>query len=111
MDVWKVSMALAGSIYRLTARFPSEEKFGLVSQMRRAVVSIPANIAEGSARRSSKEFRHFVTIARASLSELDTHLDLSQQLGFVLEDARAELDQTLVRVDKMLHWLYHSKKP
>jgi four helix bundle protein len=110
LHVWKVSMELAGAIYRMTATFPSDEKYGLVTQMRRAVVSIPTNLAEGAARKSSKEYRHFVTIARASLSELDTHLDLSRQLGFITEQLRDELDLTLVRIDKMLNGLYESTK-
>jgi four helix bundle protein len=110
LDVWKVSMELAGSVYRLTASFPPEERFGLVSQMRRAVISIPSNLAEGAARRSSKEYRHYVTIARASLSELDTQLDISRQLGLISDAVRSQLDSTLIRIDMMLHWLYESKK-
>jgi len=70
-------------VYRLTAAYPNEERFGLVSQMRRAAVSIPSNIAEGAARDSDNEFRNFLSIARSSLSELDTQFDLSYDLGFV----------------------------
>ena len=102
-------MELSRTVYRLTAGFPSEEKFGLVSQMRRAAVSIPSNLAEGAARSSRNEFRNFVSIARGSLSELDTQLDLSQQLGFVTENVRTEVDKLLVRVDKMLYALHRSK--
>ena len=110
LDVWKLSMDLSQAIYRLTAGYPNEEKFGLVSQMRRAAVSIPSNIAEGAARSSNNEFRHFLSIARSSLSELDTQLDLSQQLGYITEQSREEIDIPLSRIDKMLYALYQSKK-
>lgn len=103
-------MELSRRVYRLTAGFPSEEKFGFVSQMRRAAVSIPSNLAEGVARSSNNEFRNFLSIARSSLSELDTQLDLSRQLDFITEKARTEVDVLLVRVDKMLYALYQAKK-
>ena len=109
LDVWKLSMELSRRIYRLTADFPDTEKFGLISQMRRAAVSVPSNLAEGAARSSANEFRNFLSIARGSLSELDTQLDLSQQLGFVGEKARLELDCLLTRIDKMLYALHTSK--
>ena len=110
LDVWQLSMELARTVYRLTAGYPAEERFGLVSQMRRAAVSIPSNLAEGAARSSDNEFRNFLSIARSSLSELDTQLDLSQQLGFLTEKSRSEVDGLLTRVDKMLYALYQSKK-
>ena len=90
-DVWKLSMELSRRIDLLTVHFSSEEKFGLTSQMRRAAISIPSNLAEGAARCSNNEFRKFLSIARGSLSELDTQLDLSRHLGFVTETARLEV--------------------
>ena len=111
LDVWKLSMELSRAIYRLTADFPGEEKFGLVSQMRRAAISIPSNLAEDAARSSSNEFRNFLSIARSSLSELDTQLDLSQHLGFITQESRSEIDRLLTRVDKMLYALRRSIKP
>ena len=110
LDVWKLSMELARTIYRLTASFPIEERYGLVSQMRRAAVSIPSNLAEGAARDSSNEFRNFLSIARSSLSELDTQLDLSHELGFITENCRYEVDRLLTRIDKMLYALHQLKK-
>ena len=95
-------MALSRTTYRITAAYPDSEKFGLVSQMRRAAISIPSNLAEGAARHSNKEFRYFLSIARSSLSELDTQYDLSRQLDFISPAARDEVDVTLERVDKML---------
>tara|TARA_R110002049_G_C8843937_1_gene536654 strand:- start:145 stop:498 length:354 start_codon:yes stop_codon:yes gene_type:complete len=85
MDVWKQSMELVEVIYKISARFPKEEMYGLTSQIRRAVVSIPSNIAEGAARKSDKEFLQFISIAMGSLSEVDTQYLLSVRLGFVHE--------------------------
>lgn len=110
LDVWTLSMELSRVIYRLTASYPSEERLGLVSQMRRAAVSIPSNIAEGAARDSSNEFRNFLSIARGSLSELDTQLDLSQGLGLITDVSRSEIDRSMTRIDKMLYALHQSKK-
>jgi len=110
LDVWKASMQLSRTIYRLTAGYPSEERFGLISQMRRAAVSIPSNLAEGAARSSNNEFRNFLSIARGSLSELDTQLDLSEELGFITEHSRSEVDRLMTRIDKMLYALRQSKK-
>jgi four helix bundle protein len=110
LDVWKLSMELSRVVYRLTTGYPSEERFGLVSQMRRSAVSVPSNIAEGAARDSNNELRHFLSIARSSLSELDTQLDLSQDLGFVTETSRSEIDRLLTRIDKMLYALHQLKK-
>jgi len=110
LDVWVLAMKLAEEIYRLTLGFPADEKFGLVSQMRRAAVSIPSNLAEGAARASANEFRNFLSIARGSLSELDTQLDLSLALGMLTKNARAEIDEIMVRIDKMLYVLHEKKR-
>lgn len=75
-------MRLVQEIYALTSTFPKEELFGLISQMRRAAVSVPSNIAEGSARNGTKELIHFLSIASGSLSELDTQLELTKRLGY-----------------------------
>jgi len=85
LNVWKNSMALAEEIYRLTANFPKEEIYGLTSQIRRSAVSIPSNIAEGSARNSTKEFIQFLYIALGSAAELETQLILSNNLGFLTD--------------------------
>jgi len=95
-------------VYELTKGFPEEEKFGLVSQMRRAAVSIPCNIAEGAARQGKKEFRNFVSMAQGSLSELDTQLELSVLLGYVRAEDVREIDVHLLRIDRMLSGLIRS---
>ena len=82
LDIWKLSMDLVEDIYRLTQNFPTEEKYGIVSQMRRAIVSVPSNIAEGAARKGNKENIQFLYIALSSLSELDTQLIIAERLHF-----------------------------
>ena len=82
LHVWQKGMELAKQVYLLTNRFPSEEKFGLVSQMRRAAVSVPSNIAEGQARNTTGEFVQFLSHAEGSAAELDTQLRLSIALGY-----------------------------
>ena len=82
LRVWQDGIALVKAVYALTAKLPRDELFGLTSQMRRAAVSVPANITEGAARSTQKEFTHFLTIARGSLSELDTLLILCVEVGY-----------------------------
>ncbi len=110
LDVWQGAMKAAQTVYHLTKAFPEEERFGLVSQMRRAAVSIPSNIAEGAARQGGREFRNFLSIAQGSLSELDTQLDLAVLLGFVSNTDVDEITGQLLRIDKMLSGLIRSLK-
>jgi four helix bundle protein len=108
LDVWQAAMRSATTVYKLTDKFPEQEKFGLVSQMRRAAISIPCNIAEGAARRGKREFRNFLSMAQGSLSELDTQLDLGILLGYVSTEDLGELWDELLRIDKMLSGLIRS---
>ena len=101
--VWQKAMALALAVYHATKSFPDNERYGLVSQMRRAAVSIPSNIAEGAARMSPNELKQFISIARGSLSELDTQVELSWNLGYLDEIAMPKLLETLQEVDKLLY--------
>jgi four helix bundle protein len=87
LKAWPESISLVEHVYELTKAFPKEEIFGLTSQMRRAAVSVPANIAEGFARSSTKELIQYFYIAAASLSELDTHVEIAVRLGY-LQDSR-----------------------
>lgn len=90
LDAWKVGMELAKECYRLSQPFPSSERFGLTNQIRRSAVSIPANIAEGCGRATRGEFRQFLSIARGSLKELETLLELARDLGFGVAERIAE---------------------
>ena len=83
MDVWGEGIALAKLMYELTAKMPRDEVYGLTSQIKRSVVSVPSNIAEGASRRSSAEKARFYEIARSSLVELDTQLELAGKIGLV----------------------------
>ena len=106
--VWQKSMALAKAIYQITAAFPSEEKFGLISQMRRAAVSVPSNIAEGQARNTTGEFVQFISHAEGSLAELDTQLTLAVELNFLpTEKASLSLD-AVAELRRMLNGLRRS---
>ena len=84
--VWQKSIQLVIDIYKLTKIFPKEETYGLSSQMQRAVVSIPSNIAEGNDRNSSKEFSQFLRIARGSLAELETQIIISEKIGYTNQE-------------------------
>ena len=103
---WQEAMSLAKAVYSLTSTFPREENSGLTGQMRRAAVSVPSNIAEGAARATRKEFLHFLSIARGSLSELDTQLILARDLGYP-GDFNATSNQTAT-VFKLLGGLINS---
>lgn len=81
-DIWKEGKALVIEVYNITRNFPVEEKFGLISQIRRCSISIPSNIAEGASRETDKEFKRFLTISLGSLFELETQLLISIELGF-----------------------------
>jgi four helix bundle protein len=86
LDVWKKSMDLTVAVYDVTSRFPQSESFGLASQLRRAVVSIPSNIAEGASRNSTKELVQFLNISNGSLSEVETQLEIALRLNFISEN-------------------------
>jgi four helix bundle protein len=105
LDVWRRSLRLTIELYKVTRGFPEVEKFGLVSQIRRSAASIPANIAEGWGRGSTKEYIKFLLIARGSLNELETHLIISKELGYIPPATTNELSATLADIGKMLNRL------
>lgn len=105
LEVWRKSIILVKKIYSITENYPSNEKFGLVSQLRRASVSVPSNISEGASRSSSKERRRFYEIARSSLVEVDTQLEVSRTVGFVsktdLEQIGSLMNEVFAMLSKM----------
>ena len=108
LDVWAHGMTLARRIYEVTQDFPDDEKFGLVSQLRRSAVSIPSNIAEGSGRGTNADFLRFLYMARGSLNEVDTQLELSSQLGLLSETDVEDLGEPFDRLTRTLDGLIRS---
>ena len=100
--VWQKAMSLVEDVYKLTLRFPTDERFGLVAQIRRAAVSIPSNIAEGQARKSTREFVQFISHAEGSLAEVDTQLTLGTRLGFCKTEEVAGIFSRIEEIRKML---------
>lgn len=110
LDVWKRAVAFSVSIYTATRNFPADEKFGLTSQVRRAAVSIPSNIAEGAARTGHKEFLHFLSIAAGSTSEVSTQLLIAQKIGLGDDSEIQELMEEVDAISRMLQGLIRSIK-
>jgi len=108
LDAWKQAIALVEDVYGITRSFPNSELYGLTSQLRRAAVSVPSNIAEGAARNGPKEFAHFLSIANGSLSEVETQLIIASRLGW-LEDGHPIFSK-LESVTRLLLGLRNSLK-
>jgi four helix bundle protein len=108
LEVWQLAMTLAEQCYRLTATFPREETYGLSAQIRRAAVSIPANIAEGYGRNQTGNFLNFLRIAQGSVRELETHLLLASRLKVADAERAAPCREVAIRVSKMLRALIRS---
>jgi len=104
LNVWKESIDLVKLVYEVTQKFPSEEKFGLVSQLRRASVSIPSNIAEGNGRSSDKHYKRFVEMAYGSALELETQLIISVELNFIKEND--SIFKKIRASKKVTFWIY-----
>jgi len=104
--VWQKAMDFVFDIYKLTSNFPSDEKFGLISQMRRSSVSIPSNIAEGAARNSTKDYVRFLYISLGSLSELETQIIIASKLDYMDNP----LEEKIIEIRKMLTALIKSLK-
>lgn len=102
LEIWKRSVKLATDIYQITKNFPEEEKYGLVSQLRRCAVSLPSNIAEGAGRGSGKDFKRFVNIAYGSSCELETQLLIAHKLEFVAIDTYKTIENEITEIQKMM---------
>lgn len=103
LNIWKESMDLVLEIYQLTDSFPQTELFGLTSQMRRAAISVPSNIAEGAGRLSTLDFRRFLNIALGSLCELHTQLILSKRLALIEEDKSTSIEDKIDKIKNMIY--------
>jgi four helix bundle protein len=110
LDAWQEGITLTTSIYQCTSCFPKSEAYGLSSQMQRAAVSIPSNIAEGAARNSSREFIRFLSIAGGSLSELDTQVEIAGNLGYITSEKKVALDEAMDSLSKKLAGLIRYQK-
>jgi four helix bundle protein len=105
LKVWQRSHALVLDLYRVTARFPVDERFGLTAQLRRAVLSVPTNIAEGSKRQGSQEYARFLNIAEGSLAEAEYLLMVSRDLAYLKADLSKRLFAEIAAIARMLHAL------
>lgn len=110
LKVYKLAFKVTVDIYKITENFPKNETFGLVSQMRRAAVSINSNLAEGCARNSTSEYKYFVGIAKGSAAELRTQIEISQALNFISENESYKLVAEIEEICKMLTGLFNSLK-
>ena len=106
LQAWKISMDFVILIYKSTSKFPSDELYGLTNQIRRCAVSIPSNLAEGSGRKNTKEYIHFLYISNCSLSELETQLEISHKLGYIKDIEY--LNDKMRYIRSMLVGLIHS---
>lgn len=110
LDLWQKAVDFVIDVYEVTKAFPSDERFGLTSQIRRASCSIPANVAEGAGRKSDKEFVHFLSNSQGSASEVDTHLFISLKFGYLQVDDHSRLDQKLDDIGRMITGLSNHLK-
>jgi four helix bundle protein len=110
LKAWQFAMDVVTEVYRLSKDFPVDERYGLTAHVRKSAVSIASNIAEGAARNSKKEFIKFLYIARGSLSELDTQLELAKKLNVIDKHFWEKLDAKLIEMDKVLSGLIRSQK-
>jgi four helix bundle protein len=111
LKVWQRAMDLVEDVYLLTKGFPTDERFGLTAQLRRAVVSIPSNIGEGARRKRRKAFLHHLDIALGSQAEVEVQIEIAKRLQFILEDDYARLQRHIEEIGKMLNGLINSLQP
>ena len=105
LDVWQKSYLLCLKIYKISRAFSTEEKFGLISQVRRAAISVPSNIAEGFGRKTTREYIYFLYVAYGSLCELETQIYISRDLRYLSNDKCGEMEKILKDIAKMLQSL------
>ncbi|MBI4685506.1 MAG: four helix bundle protein [Nitrospirae bacterium] len=111
LNIWKDAIKLVKLIYEITKTFPNSEIYGLTSQIRRAAVSVPSNIAEGHIRRHTAEFRQFLFVALGSLAELETQVIIANELGYVNKEVRGRVIQDMDVLSKQIHSLISKLTP
>jgi four helix bundle protein len=111
LDVYRLALLFVKEVYEITKTFPKEERFVLVTQMRRATISVCSNIAEGAARRSKQEKKRFYEVARSSIVELDTQLEICIILGYLAGNNLDELNQSLESIFRMLSKMIDNLEP
>ena len=102
LHIWQEGINLARKIYEVTGNFPANEKYGIVSQMTKAAVSIPSNIAEGAGRNSNKDFVNFLSIAIGSIFELHTQIAICEQIGYIDEETTKQLEQQIYTLQQQI---------
>ncbi len=108
LTIWQESVELAVEVYKITSNFPTEERFGLTSQTRRAGVSVASNIAEGAGRNNPGEFGHFLGIASGSAAELDTQFCIAERLEYITNEEYLKVEQRINKIQKMKTGLQRS---
>ena len=105
LAAWQVEVELTLQLYRLTDNFPSDERYGLSRQIRRAIASVPANLSEGAARSTTRDYHRFVVMGRASLSEVETHLEIARRRGYFDPYAHDDVYEGIMRLSALLRGL------
>lgn len=108
LRIWQRSMDLAESIYKITATFPKEERYGLVSQLNRCAVSVPSNISEGAGRATNKQFKHFLEYSMGSCNELQTQIELAKRFKYLTKDSLDKINDEALQVYKMILAFYNT---
>ncbi len=103
LQVWQESVDLAVDLYKVLQHFPTDEKFGITSQIKRSIVSVPSNIAEGAGRHTPKQFVQFLSNANGSACEADTQLIIANRVGFLEDEVYAEIENRLNKIQRMLY--------
>jgi four helix bundle protein len=111
LDVWREAMTLVEDVYRLSGKFPPDERFGLIAQVRRAAVSIPSNIGEGARRKRRRAYLHHLDIALGSQAEVDVQIEVAKRLGFCSTAEHEQLQPRIDRIGRMLNGLISALQP
>ena len=110
LKIWQRSMDFVIRVYEISASFPTEEKYGLTSQLRRSTVSVPSNISEGAGRGTNKQFKRFLEISMGSINEAQTHIELAFRVKYLVKEVYEQLKDEALQIYKMILTFYNSLK-